>query len=72
MSRAAAKAASTPGSPVGSSETSCVKRSDPAGVGGASVTFEPGPRTAWHTHPLGQNRWSPGHLALREPCRGQP
>lgn len=23
-------------------------------VGGASVTFEPGARTAWHTHPLGQ------------------
>ncbi len=22
---------------------------------GASVTFEPGARTAWHTHPLGQN-----------------
>ena len=21
---------------------------------GASVTFEPGARTAWHTHPLGQ------------------
>jgi quercetin dioxygenase-like cupin family protein len=28
--------------------------SDPAWVGGASVTFEPGARTAWHTHPLGQ------------------
>lgn len=28
--------------------------SDPASVGGASVTFEPGARTAWHTHPLGQ------------------
>ena len=28
--------------------------SDPARVGGASVTFEPGARTAWHTHPLGQ------------------
>lgn len=25
-----------------------------ARVGGASVTFEPGARTAWHTHPLGQ------------------
>jgi len=23
-------------------------------VGGATVTFEPGARTAWHTHPLGQ------------------
>jgi quercetin dioxygenase-like cupin family protein len=26
----------------------------PGGVGGAHVTFEPGARTAWHTHPLGQ------------------
>ena len=26
----------------------------PARVGGAMVTFEPGARTAWHTHPLGQ------------------
>jgi quercetin dioxygenase-like cupin family protein len=29
-------------------------RADPARVSGASVTFEPGARTAWHTHPLGQ------------------
>jgi quercetin dioxygenase-like cupin family protein len=28
--------------------------SAPARVGGATVTFEPGARTAWHTHPLGQ------------------
>jgi quercetin dioxygenase-like cupin family protein len=27
---------------------------DPDRVGGATVTFEPGARTAWHTHPLGQ------------------
>src|SRR5688572_30111651 len=27
---------------------------DPARVTGASVTFEPGARAAWHTHPLGQ------------------
>ena len=27
---------------------------DPARVAGANVTFEPGARTAWHTHPLGQ------------------
>jgi quercetin dioxygenase-like cupin family protein len=27
---------------------------DPARAFGASVTFEPGARTAWHTHPLGQ------------------
>jgi quercetin dioxygenase-like cupin family protein len=28
--------------------------SAPARTAGASVTFEPGARTAWHTHPLGQ------------------
>jgi quercetin dioxygenase-like cupin family protein len=27
---------------------------DPARVSGGQVTFEPGARTAWHTHPLGQ------------------
>jgi quercetin dioxygenase-like cupin family protein len=27
---------------------------DPARIIGALVTFEPGARTAWHTHPLGQ------------------
>ena len=28
---------------------------DPARVAAATVTFEPGARTAWHTHPLGQS-----------------
>ena len=28
--------------------------SEPARAGGAFVTFEPGARTAWHRHPLGQ------------------
>lgn len=27
---------------------------EPARIGGATVTFEPGARTAWHTHPFGQ------------------
>jgi quercetin dioxygenase-like cupin family protein len=27
---------------------------EPARVSGGMVTFEPGARTAWHTHPLGQ------------------
>jgi quercetin dioxygenase-like cupin family protein len=27
---------------------------EPARTGGAIVTFEPGARTNWHTHPLGQ------------------
>jgi quercetin dioxygenase-like cupin family protein len=31
-----------------------VEAPDPARVAAASVTFEPGARTAWHTHPLGQ------------------
>ena len=31
-----------------------VEGPDPARVRAATVTFEPGARTAWHTHPLGQ------------------
>src|SRR5687767_13212396 len=31
-----------------------IQPKEPARVAGASVTFEPGARTAWHTHPLGQ------------------
>ena len=31
-----------------------IDASEPARVAGASVTFEPGARTAWHTHPLVQ------------------
>ena len=34
----------------------------PALVAGATVTFEPGARTAWHTHPLGQ------HLIVTAGC----
>jgi quercetin dioxygenase-like cupin family protein len=30
------------------------KGSGPAHISGATVSFEPGARTAWHTHPLGQ------------------
>src|SRR5438552_925661 len=29
-------------------------RDEPSRIGGAIVHFEPGARTAWHTHPLGQ------------------
>ncbi len=36
--------------------------SDPARVVGLSVTFEPGARTAWHNHPLGQ------HLIVTAGC----
>ena len=31
-----------------------IEAPDPARVRASSVTFEPGARTAWHTHPLGQ------------------
>jgi quercetin dioxygenase-like cupin family protein len=31
-----------------------IRAPEPARVAAASVTFEPGARTAWHTHPLGQ------------------
>jgi quercetin dioxygenase-like cupin family protein len=31
-----------------------IQASDPARVLAVSVTFEPGARTAWHMHPLGQ------------------
>lgn len=30
------------------------QRSEPARIGGGLVTFAPGARTAWHSHPLGQ------------------
>src|SRR5208283_6049734 len=30
------------------------KANDPSRTSGASVTFEPGARTSWHTHPFGQ------------------
>jgi quercetin dioxygenase-like cupin family protein len=55
------RAGSQPSS-VGSSENfigsvrvdSRFKGSGAARISGATVTFEPGARTAWHTHPLGQ------------------
>jgi 4-carboxymuconolactone decarboxylase len=33
---------------------SLIQANDPSRTSGARVTFEPGSRTAWHTHPLGQ------------------
>src|SRR5690606_9954017 len=33
---------------------SSFRAEEPARISGATVTFEPGARTAWHTHPLGQ------------------
>jgi quercetin dioxygenase-like cupin family protein len=43
---------------------------DPARVAGASVTFEPGARTAWHTHPLGQTLIVTGGAGLAQRWRG--
>jgi hypothetical protein len=34
----------------------------PARAAGASVTFEPGARTAWHTHPLGPTLCRSNHV----------
>lgn len=31
-----------------------IETQEPARVSGVNVTFEPGARSAWHTHPLGQ------------------
>ena len=42
------------GSPARFGSIRCSKHPSRARVAGASVTFEPGARTAWHTHPLGQ------------------
>lgn len=36
----------------------------PARASAASVTFEPGARTAWHTHPLGQTLFVTAGLGL--------
>ena len=49
----------------------------PALVQGASVTFEPGARTAWHMHPLGQTLivtagCQAGRNATRWTCGGDP
>jgi len=44
---------------------------DPALVSGASVTFEPAARTAWHTHPLGQTLIVTSGVG-RVQCWGRP
>lgn len=44
---------------------------EPARVGGAIVTFEPGARTAWHTHPLGQTLIITAGCGLAQ-CEGGP
>lgn len=44
---------------------------DPARVAGAQVTFEPGARTVWHTHPLGQTLIVTSGLGWVQHERGQ-
>jgi quercetin dioxygenase-like cupin family protein len=47
------------------------KTEGPVNSGGASVTFEPGARTAWHSHPLGQILIVTAGLG-RVQCEGGP
>lgn len=44
---------------------------EPSRVSGALVTFEPGARSAWHTHPLGQNLIIVSGLGWTQ-CEGGP
>ena len=44
---------------------------EPARARGASVTFEPGARTAWHAHPLGQTLIVTSGLGWAQ-CEGGP
>jgi quercetin dioxygenase-like cupin family protein len=46
-------------------------RSDPARVAGALVSFEPGARSAWHTHPLGQTLIVTSGVGWHQ-CEGEP
>jgi quercetin dioxygenase-like cupin family protein len=45
---------------------------EPARAVGASVTFEPGARTAWHTHPLGQTLIVTAGCGLVQSWEGPP
>ena len=44
---------------------------DPLRVSGGHVTFEPGARSAWHTHPLGQTLIVTSGLGWAQ-CEGGP
>lgn len=46
-------------------------RSAPSRLTGAIVTFEPGARTAWHTHPLGQTLIVTAGVGWTR-CEGEP
>lgn len=47
------------------------QRGEPSRVAGGIVTFEPGARTAWHTHPLGQTLIVTAGVGWTQ-CEGQP
>ncbi|HPE73634.1 MAG TPA: cupin domain-containing protein [Candidatus Competibacter sp.] len=47
------------------------QRSEPSRLTGAIVTFEPGARTAWHTHPLGQTLIVTSGTGWTQ-CAGEP
>ena len=46
-------------------------RSDPSRVAGALVSFSPGARSAWHTHPLGQTLIVTAGVGWHQ-CEGEP
>ena len=50
---------------------SAFKRSAPSRLTGGIVTFEPGARTAWHTHPLGQTLIVTSGAGWTQ-CEGEP
>jgi quercetin dioxygenase-like cupin family protein len=47
------------------------QREQPSRVAGAIVSFEPGARTAWHTHPLGQTLIVTSGVGWTQ-CEGEP
>ena len=50
---------------------SAFQRSEPSRLTGAIVTFEPGARTAWHSHPLGQTLIVTSGTGWTQ-CEGEP
>jgi quercetin dioxygenase-like cupin family protein len=46
-------------------------RADPARLAGALVSFSPGARTAWHSHPLGQTLIVTAGVGWTQ-CEGEP
>ena len=50
---------------------SAFQRSEPSRLTGAIVTFEPGARTAWHSHPLGQTLIVTSGTGWTQ-CAGEP